>query len=56
MICNTKQQALDRVAYLANKVTSVPMSDLMKYLVREEVKGHIITWKLTRDELLEAAE
>jgi hypothetical protein len=56
MICNTKQEALDRVAYLAHKATSVPVSDLMKWIIKEEVKEHITAWELTRTELLEAAE
>ena len=56
MICNTKQQAIDRVQYLAHKATSVHCSDIMKYIIKLEVKELITTWKLTRTELLEAAE
>jgi len=56
MICNTKQEALDRVAYLVHKATSEPESDLMRWIIKEEVKEHITTWQLTRTEVLAVAE
>jgi hypothetical protein len=58
MICNTKKEALNRVQYLAEKVTSVPCSDLMKYIIKLEVKEHISTWGITKEDILalEAAE
>ena len=52
MICNTKQQAIDRVQYLAEKVTSVACSDLMKHIIKLEVKEHITTWDITKEDIL----
>ena len=52
MICNNKQQALKRINYLANKVNSVPCSDLMKWIISTEIKDHIKDWKISREDIL----
>jgi deoxycytidylate deaminase len=52
MICNSKQDALERIHYLSNKVTTVPCSDLMKHIIKLEVKEHILTWNITKEDIL----
>lgn len=52
MICNNKQEALKRINYLATKVTSVPCSDLMKWIISTEIKDHIKDWKISREDIL----
>jgi hypothetical protein len=52
MLCNTKHEALSRIHYLAEKAVSAPCSELLKEIIKLEVKDHIINWGINKEEIL----
>tara|TARA_R110000868_G_scaffold411438_1_gene703934 strand:- start:451 stop:624 length:174 start_codon:yes stop_codon:yes gene_type:complete len=52
MICNTKQEALARVNKLA--ILAMRSTDVMREIIKLEVKDHIVDWGITKAEFLQS--